>query len=51
LFKIDSWVGLINNEKTLEDQISIIKMLNDEILKKLKYKEIAIKRIRTSFAK
>jgi hypothetical protein len=48
---IDFWAGLINNGKNLGDHISIIKMLNDEIKKKLKDKEIAIKRIRISFAK
>jgi hypothetical protein len=48
LSQIDFWIGLINNEKNLENQISIIKISNDEI-KKLNYKKIAIKRIKISF--
>jgi hypothetical protein len=47
---IDSWVGFINNGKNLRDQIPIIEISNDEI-KKIKNKEIAIKRIRASFEK
>jgi len=41
----------MNNEKNLGDQIPINKMLNDEIKKKLKDREITIKRIKTSFEK
>jgi hypothetical protein len=37
-------------EKNLRDQIPIIEILNDEI-KKLKDKEIEIKRIKASFEK
>ena len=48
MFQIDFWIRLINNEKNLENQISIIKISNDEI-KKLNYKKIAIKRIKISF--
>jgi hypothetical protein len=35
LSRIDSRVGLINNGKNQEDQISINQMLNDEIKKNI----------------
>jgi len=48
LSQIDFWIGFINNEKNLGNQILIIKISNDEI-KKLNNKKIVIKRIKTSF--